>query len=490
MIIRLIISAWLLTSCGVDESNHQVTVPTVLKNSVSTDSTCIIYKAPTDSRLIISFINEYGDPVEYSLVDNAATLFENSNFRTGFIKNSTSQITIPLFPGDSIEIDLQKPGFKWTSFKHTFKKADTTFLKLFQQKHPSLLELYSVKRDSIFGSSRRSPVGVQSVRESIKSNVKFLTQFKETSYRIYSLKVNYLEHLIHQDSIQYELYGLYKTIATSQYLNDLILCSSNSDNLQFLTELDIFFRNTDPDLMKYDPGIYKECIKSYGIEVLQKRYSKQDNTGANQFDFSILFDSAQNHLNGKELDYLRYFCTQQIEEQNLTSIYQTYLLKLIQSSRDQLFKKYLETRIKPKNYAVGRDIFYDENSLSKNLDSLIFSNKKKYCLVDIWASWCLPCIESIPEINKRLSFKTNSDINVIYISLDHDQIKWKNASLRHNLNYHGISLLLQNPRDSKFVKFYAIKEIPRYLLFDQYGKLLASNNSMSSIYNFIEAQEK
>lgn len=52
--------------------------------------------------------------------------------------------------------------------------------------------------------------------------------------------------------------------------------------------------------------------------------------------------------------------------------------------------------------------------------------KGKVLYIDTWATWCKPCIAEFPgSISLRSSYKDNSDVVFIFLSIDSDEQKWK-----------------------------------------------------------------
>ena len=89
--------------------------------------------------------------------------------------------------------------------------------------------------------------------------------------------------------------------------------------------------------------------------------------------------------------------------------------------------------------------------------------------IDIWATWCAPCIEEIPSLKKLQ--KKFPDVNFVSISIDkQDKIaNWKKFLDDKNLNE---SIQLIAFQDEKFKNNYGISGIPRFILIDKYGKII------------------
>ncbi|WP_016990518.1 TlpA family protein disulfide reductase [Flavobacterium sp. ACAM 123] len=102
------------------------------------------------------------------------------------------------------------------------------------------------------------------------------------------------------------------------------------------------------------------------------------------------------------------------------------------------------------------------------------SLKGKYVYIDIWATWCGPCRQEIPSLQKvEEQYK---DKNIVFVSIsidaekDHD--KWSKFVTEKKLG--GIQLLADKALDSEFIQAYGITAIPRFILIDPNGNIVNS----------------
>ena len=101
--------------------------------------------------------------------------------------------------------------------------------------------------------------------------------------------------------------------------------------------------------------------------------------------------------------------------------------------------------------------------------------KGKYVYVDVWATWCGPCIREIPSL-KQVE-KDYHGKNIVFVSLsideakDHD--KWKAMVTEKELG--GIQLMADKDWKSQFVEDYGILGIPRFILIDPQGNIVSAD---------------
>lgn len=101
------------------------------------------------------------------------------------------------------------------------------------------------------------------------------------------------------------------------------------------------------------------------------------------------------------------------------------------------------------------------------------SYKGKLILMDIWATWCGPCIAQGPYIKELEEKYKNENIQFLSISIDteRDKEKWKKMVKEKNLA--GAHLFAG--AGSSFPLDYNVDFIPRFVLISPDGKILIEN---------------
>lgn len=97
--------------------------------------------------------------------------------------------------------------------------------------------------------------------------------------------------------------------------------------------------------------------------------------------------------------------------------------------------------------------------------------KGKYVYIDCWATWCGPCRGELPHLQKLEHKYKGRNIHFVSISCDQDKAAWEKMVKEEKLG--GIQL--HNGGDNEFMDFYMINGIPRFILLDREGKIIAAN---------------
>ena len=113
--------------------------------------------------------------------------------------------------------------------------------------------------------------------------------------------------------------------------------------------------------------------------------------------------------------------------------------------------------------------------------------KGKLIYIDIWATWCLPCIKEIPSLKKMEEHFKDKDILFVSICKSDSKERWEKMVKEKDLG--GIQLFAPNENIS-FFKDYLIQGIPRFILIDKEGKIIDGNSKRPSDPKLIEEIEK
>lgn len=100
------------------------------------------------------------------------------------------------------------------------------------------------------------------------------------------------------------------------------------------------------------------------------------------------------------------------------------------------------------------------------------SFKGKYVYVDVWATWCGPCRQEIPFLQKTEQAFHGKNIEFVSISIDEQKNRDKWLTFVKEKQLGGVQLLADNAWASQFVQDYKINGIPRFILIGPNGEIV------------------
>ena len=122
----------------------------------------------------------------------------------------------------------------------------------------------------------------------------------------------------------------------------------------------------------------------------------------------------------------------------------------------------------------------------KNLNLADFKGKLLY--VDVWATWCGPCVGEIPALEEVYKhFKGNDKIEIISISCDQDKDAWTQF-LKENPHQWAQYIVAEDGQDA-LSNEYKVMSIPRFMVIDPEGKFInadALRPSDEDIISYLE----
>ena len=220
----------------------------------------------------------------------------------------------------------------------------------------------------------------------------------------------------------------------------------------------------------------KKLIKapSYLSTITDYLYYKKDSVtykktdDYTQYIMEAMLDSITNVDVKKEA--LHYFCKSRLTKaKNLDYCFSLY--KNVETDPKRLAiieEKYL-ARKKTENGASSPPFSYEDIS-GKTVSHEDL--KGSYVYIDLWATWCGPCLREIPYFDTLQATFEGQNIQFVSVCQNDTRERWKATVEKKDLK--GIQLYAEGD-GGQFYKDYQVTGIPRYILLDPDGKIIDSD---------------
>lgn len=370
---------------------------------------------------------------KYTMVNGQDTIMQTGT-------NDFRMVYLYLEPGDSVHMQLDVTKIDET-LAFTGEAVDNNILvneeenKFNDYKHKFLRNWYNV-------SQRKPDDYKNTVNGLYQQKIKFLNAFAQSHVLSENLvnffKVNYYSDAVASKINYPEINAMY---------NQGKLPELPSDYFDFLNEVTL-----DEEIDDFGIGYFYD-LKAY----LNKKYeveSKQDTT------FPEFYDWIGTELPEKvQYQYMAYalgsdFSKRIYDEFGENSPYPE-MAKIVKQKY-----KHLEGMLEGK---PAPELILEKTDGTKiSLEDL----KGKYIYIDLWATWCGPCIKEIPSLKKIEKEYEGRNIHFVSISMDDEKDfdKWKKFVADENLT--GIQVIADDKANSIISETFNIKLIPRFILLD------------------------
>ncbi|MEM9824928.1 MAG: TlpA disulfide reductase family protein, partial [Bacteroidota bacterium] len=274
-----------------------------------------------------------------------------------------------------------------------------------------------------------------------------------------------LHYSIAATKVQYPMYH--------EYLTDNKV-ELSADYLDFAKDL-----NLNDENMKGN-GTYAQFVNGY-LRLLAYQQLSAEGKDVSAYDSSPEMMNAEYHLIEKMITD---------EKERSTMQYRgllTYLSSKDAVGIDDLVKKYMnstdsENRKKrlQASYESAKRLATCQPAPSfsypdiEGTDMSLASFKGRYVYIDMWATWCGPCMRDLPHLEElQEKYKNDSNVAFVSISIDNDKDAWRKMVTEKQMK--GFQLIADQAWQSQICADYGVNGIPRFVLIDREGNLINKN---------------
>ena len=146
-------------------------------------------------------------------------------------------------------------------------------------------------------------------------------------------------------------------------------------------------------------------------------------------------------------------------------------------------RKELTQRIKTEPRTEGSDIvplfidmeYPDVNGKPVSLSSVVNDPNNRYVLVDFWATWCIGCVEAMPQLKEIYAKYHEKGLEIYGLSVDANRKNWETYLAKNQLAWINVCEGSGGRKEnSKVRQDYALRGYPTTLLIDcQSGEVIA-----------------
>ncbi|MEH7890432.1 TlpA family protein disulfide reductase [Elizabethkingia meningoseptica] len=252
---------------------------------------------------------------------------------------------------------------------------------------------------------------------------------------------------------------------------------SQIKNSKIIEQLDSYYKEIFNNIKLLDK-LNTVLNKSLVYNLL--RYTSFKNKNPDLLENLQFFDSRLHQteaLDGFLLDYMEY-PFDELSKKDISMI------------KKYIRKSSLANSVNIKTEKISENVFgsklQNANSHDVTFKDAISVKTESLVLIDLWATWCIPCLNEMPAWNKAEQ-KYRGKIKFVKISIDNNFEKWHNFLLSkkdHNLNY-----IITNA-NHPFTKEFKVNTIPRYILLNKKYEVISDDFTRPSDPRFLSQIEK
>jgi len=112
----------------------------------------------------------------------------------------------------------------------------------------------------------------------------------------------------------------------------------------------------------------------------------------------------------------------------------------------------------------------DDTPAEAVLDSILGQHRGQVVYLDIWATWCGPCLYEMPASRRLQQELADEPIAFVYVCIHSERETYEPMLAKYNLG--GSHYFLDRAKSSDLIKTLEAKAIPHYAIYDRAGNLV------------------
>lgn len=437
--VLLTISAMYITACAPEKP---VKTETVFAGNILNNATNEI-RIENEDTVMHAFVNYKGEfKLRFHLEKESA--FD-------YIGNEMANVYFS--PGDSIHLYVDAKDWRTFDKSLTFSGKGSEKNTYFITKYLIQDELLDSRKRELFQMNEKGFMSIlDSICNILKNNfISFKKDHPGEKYGLLSMELESIDYLKKTSLIQYYLFNHMHDNGRNE-ISGRVAQIINSLNLN--------------DEAHTGLDTYKQLIFEY-LNYLNYKQGIENNRAALFFALKNIDDSIQNRI---------------LKESIARSVIESYIskngwseeilpeLKGQIGSESYLLFSVIADNLKPISAGSKAPDFklYDFDGNEYSLSSFA----SNYIYMDVWASYCSPCLKEVPYFEQLKSDFKENNISFISVSLDRKEGDWLSTTRKHKMT--KFQLRPENDWSSDFVHDYSLNHygIPYYILIDTQGSVM------------------
>jgi hypothetical protein len=326
-----------------------------------------------------------------------------------------------VYPGESIFITANDsneyiPTFS-TASKNKVRDRELLVLKTFQEleKRPEVPRLFPYTLDTILDLEKTLKRDIAPVEQASQLLFDSLSAVYQVSQKFKTLTKDYIHN--RYDGTILTLYSTYRDTLLAHHLYqskvEALLPEVNG-----LTKTSQFNLNVESNTN----GLYTCLFPDRGIRNMVVMVG----------GFQACFDSIATNFTGPARDYLLSRVMYRAYTQG-SSIPPSYRKRYYRYSMNKGYRKIIARAARQTRHSqsdthiLPNDLLMADGKTKVRLDDVLSQYKGKYVLLDLWASWCVPCIEEVTALQALRKKYPVDKIAFLNVSVDRGVPQWRNS---------------------------------------------------------------